>query len=882
MRGGAHDNSGFERIIVAAPAGESALLVCAIPRVAVLDELQIRLWVNASRPDVQVAAHVVLPRSLDVQHRAPATAIIRGSIYNRPGQWQELNIAEVPRLLADQVRVMRAIPGASIDPHEAFIDAVVLIVPGNPNGMELGTDDLQVDGVLLSAEAGAIHPYGMMATAARRRTSANAQSASSMNRGGALNTVDGVASSTKAATVRLDGTTLFVNGKPFLPRVIQWNGETMQFLSGCGFNVVQLPTAPTAEQSTEAAQYGLWFLCPPPHPDEIARGGLGRDGDRVLGWQLQDDALEVDPHYAMRWAELVREKDAVFGRPLVATPQTNWASLSDAADVLIAQNPRIGLLSPTEIQSWFASCPQKAKPGTPLWIRLSTQSNEDVRQQVHALTHAGGPFPSVDVQRLESSVQVACANGARGFVFQSASLLSDTDEQTRQRATILQLINRQLQLLEPWLASGKVVERVTSSDGTRTGIVLSVDRARLLIPVPNENGSIVNGPRSPARSTANEITFTVAGVPETSQMFFLSPAVIRILSSQRVAGGTRVKQPGGGEGFILITEDPQVIQSLRQRIAHDGAATVQLERDLAARQARQMASTCQRLAQLGYNSDLAMRIAATVNQQVPQMDSLLAGGQVEQAHDLAVSAGQQLERADDEQRQAVESRGLFDSNPLAVSCDTLPELGALQRSYTSLRPGDNLLEGGDFEGLDQMTQAGWQNVASPAASNRSSAQLSAVEPRHGSYCLELSATDASASERQRHGDGSIWIVSPPMPVDQNQIIEISGWARIDRPFADGDGLEIVDSLGGPALSLVVGRTSGWQPFRMIRAASKPSKLRITFALAGFGSAKIDAVMVRALGQPIARRLPPAPSGEAFTATIAPGMTRPGFAAPSTR
>ena len=74
-QGGARENSGFERVVVAAPAGQSAFLVCPIARVAVLDELQVRLWVNASRPDVQVAVRVVLPRSMDAAKRGPATAI---------------------------------------------------------------------------------------------------------------------------------------------------------------------------------------------------------------------------------------------------------------------------------------------------------------------------------------------------------------------------------------------------------------------------------------------------------------------------------------------------------------------------------------------------------------------------------------------------------------------------------------------------------------------------------------------------------------------------------------------------------------------------------------------------------------------------------------
>jgi hypothetical protein len=156
-----------------------------------------------------------------------------------------------------------------------------------------------------------------------------------------------------------------------------------------------------------------------------------------------------------------------------------------------------------------------------------------------------------------------------------------------------------------------------------------------------------------------------------------------------------------------------------------------------------------------------------------------------------------------------------------------------------------------------MTQLGWQHLQDAGADIQTSAQLSAIEPQHGKYCLELNATSAGETRPDRVESGLVWIVSPPVPIDPNQVVEITGWVRVDRPFAEGEGLEVVDSLGGPALAIVVGQTYGWQPFRMIRAASEPAQLRLTFALVGTGAAKVDAVMVRTLSQPVARRLPPA-------------------------
>jgi hypothetical protein len=167
---------------------------------------------------------------------------------------------------------------------------------------------------------------------------------------------------------------------------------------------------------------------------------------------------------------------------------------------------------------------------------------------------------------------------------------------------------------------------------------------------------------------------------------------------------------------------------------------------------------------------------------------------------------------------------------------------------------------------------------------QASAQLSALQAKQGTYCLDLNAPVESKSGRPVVAANLVSIVSPEVPVSQNQLIEISGWVRVDEPFAGGEGLEIVDSLGGSALSLMVSQTAGWQPFRMIRATTEPTQLRLTFSLTGLGSAKVDAVMVRTLAQPIARRLPPAtPRGTSTATNVSAGAAAgPGLLAPPTR
>lgn len=235
---GAPDGSGFERLIAAGPAGQSVMLQCPMTPLAAVDELQASLWVKASHPGVQLALRVVLPRSQLPRSDATATTMVRGTATNHPGHWQQLIVSDVPKLLAAQVRVMRTTAGATIDPREAFVDAVVLIVPGDPNGVDVATDALKVEGVMSPSQSVTrIASQAPNGSASAKIGVGNL--ASNGNRAGESNTHLSTAPSTQH--IRLQGSTMLVDGKLFLPRIIQWRGEPLQFLSDCGFNVVQLP-----------------------------------------------------------------------------------------------------------------------------------------------------------------------------------------------------------------------------------------------------------------------------------------------------------------------------------------------------------------------------------------------------------------------------------------------------------------------------------------------------------------------------------------------------------------------------------------------------------------------------------------------------------------
>ena len=525
-------------------------------------------------------------------------------------------------------------------------------------------------------------------------------------------------------------------------------------------------------------------------------------------------------------------------------------------------------MTEAEYEHWFNQRPNLIRPGTPLWANLNTQFGEAVRLQANTLTRTSAPAPSVEGDQLATLVHAACTNGAQGLVFQSSSSLSAGDPATKRRAALAELINRRLQLMEPWLAGGKIVGRVTSADGALTAEVLYFDRARLLIPVSQELGKQTNSTPS-ASLPSKEVTFLVPGVPESSQAYFLTSASMRSLSTQRVAGGTRITLPSTRGGLVVITEDPKVIQGLRQRITRHASKTARLERDLLVEQAQSIFDIDRRISQLGAKPSVGASEATLINSRLSQLDSLLSAGQLEQAQDIAAEvAAEETRIVAEQQRAAGLSTGL-QSNALGLTASRLAEFVALQQSFQSVAENENLLAGGDFENLNEMTQFGWQHIIHPTAGAETHAELSAGQPQHGTYCLELKAAAATSTQSAAADNSLVWIVSPGMQLEPNMTVEITGWVRVDQPFSTpGEGLAIIDSLGGPELSLLVGQTSGWETFRLVRAVPQASELRLTFALNGMGSAKVDAVMVRTLQQPIARRLPTVPEP---TAARLPGV-----------
>ena len=307
LQGESHSGNGCEWLRLESERGTRIYLAHDVGRPSVIEELAPSVWVKADRPGLQLAARIVLPRSVDPHTGRPvATTIVAGGSYNATGRWQQLQLSDIPRLLTRQVHILRVQLGPQVDDREAYLDAVLLNVYTGPGVSNVWIDDLEVAGHVASPCAPPSAAQNNAVVAASGQSAV--EGPLTPIRLPPIPPTDSTASA-PPHTVRLHKSSLLVDDRPMYPRVIRHRGEPLEVLRKIGFNAVWLQRLPAPEMLEEASRLGLWLICPPPRPMPVAADQPGSPPDSqgivpmadidpqfdcVLAWDLGDDLTEAD------------------------------------------------------------------------------------------------------------------------------------------------------------------------------------------------------------------------------------------------------------------------------------------------------------------------------------------------------------------------------------------------------------------------------------------------------------------------------------------------------------------------------------------------------------------------------------------------------------
>ncbi len=872
LQNSAHTGNGCEWVQIEGDGGSPIYFAHDIGLPRIIDELVPSVWIKSDRPGLLLAVRVVLPRTADPRSGRPVATVLTGATYTDVGRWQQLWLAGIPTLLTRQIHLLRMQLGPQVDGREAYVDAVLLNVYGGPGVTNAWIDDLEVAGHAATEmgqarkEGPSLAPQGQAGSWTPKATAPAAlvpvrlppvqEAIDASNTKPRPVVAPGSATTGRGfvlegrRTVKLVGSVLQVNGRPTFPRIIQHRGEPLAILKRIGFNAVWLQRLPAPELLEEADRLGLWLICPPPRAlTPIAE--IGPAFDSVLAWDLGNDLTDTDLEPTQDWAEQVKKADRRGNRPLVCRPRIDLRGYSRATDLLLIDRRPLGTsLAMSDYATWVCQQPLLARPGTPVWTTVQTQPNEALRQQLVALEPGSMPPLCVPSEQIRLLAYTAVAAGSRGLVFLSDSPLDSPDAETQQRAMTLELLNLELELMEPWAAAGSFVATADSSVPEVQGAVLRTERARLLLPI----WSAPMAQCVPPQSASNALALVVPGVPEATDAYELTPSGVQSLRHKRVAGGIRVTLDEFGlTAQVLLAHDPLIVGAVHRRAAEMGRRAAELQRHLAVRKL----NTVQALAgQIAARIPVASAAAwlEAAHKSLQTCDAQLASGDAPGAAQNAQRAMRSLRLVERAYWDAA-VKGLASpvTSPAAVGFDTLPLHWRLVDRLAACRFGPSRIAGGDFEDLDTMMRAGWRYIQHFSPSLQTAADLAPDAARSGRLGLRLAVAAVEPKNPPAVVETPpVLFTSPPVQVETGQIVCVHGWVWVPSPITGStDGLLIVDSLSGEALADRIGPTDGWRQFALYRAAPQSGAMCVTFALSGLGEARLDDVAIQVVEGPAA-------------------------------
>lgn len=879
------DGTPLEKIALEAGPGTAAYYVSPLPPAPLVEEMNAAVLLKANRSGLQVFLSVVLPRTRHPQTGQPLAVLIPGQQYRVAGEWEWLTVNNLGPALQNEVRTLRLQIRRDIDVREAYVDGIVLNLYGGP-----GTTNVQIGPVQLR---GFLWPAGVGTSALRSGDAAMAPRDSPVssltptppgdltpgvsaplfpkrlprqwlntplgNSGGfdwskSAQSSSEVVSAQYATTppVEMVGSVLRVDGKPFFPRAIEYQGEPFELVQRLGFNTLWIRQPVDERLLVEARRQGLAvILRPEPKLLGIQETGIqrtiGPSYDGVIAWDLGTQSSPQEVEELKRLAEKLRSVDSMANRPIIAEPLTKLLPASRAVDALvIGRNPVFGDLDLTDYGTWLRSRPLLARPGTPVWVAVPTQPDPAVVSQWQQWGLSSAQLDRTPADQVRLLTYLALTAGARALLYPSQTSLARTDDATRERCLALELMNRELEWIEPFLAAGQFLSIVPSDQREVIGALFRTDRARLLVP-------LWLGPRAqfvPSQCAADQVTFVIPGVPESNSAYLLLPNTLEPLDGERVAGGMRVRlREFGPTSLVVLTQDPTVLSFLASRARNLGPRIVQLERELAEMTIRHVQRQHQVLMKYGPfvpQADSWFRLAA---QEITSADQSITAGDYPTAFrhiHRAMRPILLIRRADWESFAL--SLGDIVSWPAATSFDTLHGHLLWMEKLVDGSWGQNRLPGGCFEDGGQITALGWQPYQHAIPGILAQAEVSPTAARSGSFGLLISVRATQRDQDKALVESPpIWVESPPIPVQTGEWICLEGWISIPRPItASVDGLMIVDSLGGEVLAQRISQTVGWQPFRVYRRAGSDGQIRITFVMTGLGEVCLDDISVKAL------------------------------------
>lgn len=853
---------------VAGVRGGAMQLEHQLPPAVVIDDLKLTLAVRSNRPGLSLFLRVVLPHEVDPETKSPVTAWVRGDEYNELNRWQTLSVQTTDKRIREQVTLLRArLKRPLLDTRDVFADRAVLIAHLPQGAAEIFIDELRLGPI--------VNPQSDAAVVQTAHEDRYAE---------------------PEAEFLLDR--LLVDGNPFFPRVAPFHGEDPDVVAKTGVNVSWIPRYNDYELLEQLRERGLRAIAKPPRAVsptgevlDAAQAGILPFSPRtapILAWYMgtQFDAADKDDLVA--WASQVRTADREARRPLMGDVAGRHRVYSRHLEMLgLSRHVLNGSYSVLQQKDWLLEKRRSAQGGRFLWSWIQTEPTDaDSRWR----SDLGRRPIVVEPEQIRLQVYSALAAGCRGLGYWTTTPLDADYPGAEERRLQITQLNYELELLEPWLAAGTLMDRIpftinrpsknaigrsqldfrnTAPDaGERDALlterkfaaernrkieqeleaaVIRSDRyGMLVLPVWTEH----NAEYVPGQAAANDVEIVLPGAPRSASVWEVGSTSIRSLSREHAAGGIRIRIPRFDQtAAIVVTVDRRLITSMQARMNEMMLESARISVDLARAKLERVTDVNQELESLGVGLPDGPQILAAARAKLDQASAAFKRRDYHGARTRSAETMQLLrilQRSHWE--RAVDKLSSPAAGPYTVCFQTLPDHWKLvtRIGRASTTTESKLLPSGDFEDYDELVSKWWfdQNAVEGAVANME------LHPnaKQGQYALRLAAVPETGRRPPRDvARPPILLTTPPMRVKAGQIVHVAGWIRLPSSIVGGeDGVVLYDSLAGRSGALRWHEAQGWRRFELLRESSKTQTFTITLALHGLGEVYLDDLHVTAL------------------------------------
>ncbi len=829
---------------------EGQRLVLDVAPSRAIEELKASLWLRASFLEARLSLRLRLPHQIDPRTGQPLFLELPGSRCTETNQWQRLECGTTEAAINKQLILARARFASQgsrikIDTREMYVDQISLVF-----SLRQGDSGLQIDDVSYGP---IVRPSELI--------------------------LEPEATSNGRVRLKAINDRILKDNQPFFPVFTLYHGESINDIKSTGVNMLWIPDYADRAILKALDEVDIGAIAQPPQltPEEavLKRKGLPSFPDwtdSIWAWMFGYEIPADDVRYIKSWVEQVRDADRQMRRPVLADVVGSERAIHRTVDLLGSSLfvMHSAISSPRHAKQLKLRRNQ-ALPGKPMFTLIQTEASSEYLDQ----RGENQALPIVEPEQILHQGYAALAAGFKGVGFWKHIPLDSDIPGLNERVYAIRLFALHCQVLQPWLATGRVVDDLpirldSEAQQPQTGIlaplksrwdtpieqisalknskqaeilatVIRSDDGLLVLPVwYEENEQCVPGPQ-----VAKGVRMLLKG--DIWQAWEVTPVGVTQsnLEVSWPAGGTEIYlKEFDQQSVILITSKPSVIERLQRecrQIRDDSArsmvslAALKFERVQGVHD--ELVSLDQSVSQAELSLRQAYSYLETARKELDASHSVEAYNAARKClQHLRTLQRRYWEAANAELPSVVTSMD-------ATNFQTLPDYWRMIKELgTRTRTSPNLIPTGDFENLDAMRDlehGPWSNGSSSTGKER--IQLQHDQLRNDHYLsLQLESTPGE--------NATVVLVSPEVSAVAGDIVVITAQVRVKRPFITADdGFLIFDTLIGSQGAVWFSEAKqDWQTVKIVRRIPRDSNFRVRLELRGNGSVDIDGLRVHRL------------------------------------